>query len=226
VFVARVLMNRDALDPAEFVQVAGMALSRGGTEELARRVQIRWTPRQVCPILSHGDPDVRKLACVVLALCGDKRVTGSLIRTLRDTNPQVVQLAEQAIWSIWFRSGTLEARRPFCAGLNALGNNPSQAILHFQQAQRLDSRFTEAFHQCGTAWYLREKWVEAIEQHERAFSLDMSHFGAMAGLGHCHFQLGNFAEAGRWYRRAVNIHPRLEAAKSALDRIQTCMASF
>ena len=219
-------MRLEAVDTAEFVRLAASALERGGAEELARAAAQRWTPRQICPLLSHDDVDVRKLGCIVLALSGDSRAVGCLTAALRDEEPQVAELAEHALWSIWFRSGSLEARRHFRRGLAAMaGDDLGAAVEHFTRAQQTDPRFTEAYNQCAIAHYLSERWLDSIEQCEQVIDRHRAHFGALAGMGHCHFQLGNFAEAARWYRRALSVNPRMHTVAAALARIERCVAA-
>lgn len=219
-------MRIQAVDSAEFFEVAGTALCDGGAEELGRRVGPRWTPEQLCQILQDDSSDVRKLACTALALCGDERAAGCLTAALRDDDHHVAELAEQALWSIWFRGGSAAARKEFCRGLRATGaGDYDQAVRLFRSAQDADPGFAEACNQCAIAHYLQEQWVDSIEQSELALDLNAVHFGAMSGLGHCHFQLGNFAEASRWYRRALAINPRMHSIAAALRRISRCVAA-
>jgi tetratricopeptide (TPR) repeat protein len=219
-------MRPEAVDTAEFVKLAADALESGGAEELARRVGQRWTPRQICPLLHDEDANVRKLGCVTLALCGDRRAVGCLTAALRDEEPQVAELAEHALWSIWFRGGLPEARRHFRRGLAAMSDDAlDAAVEHFTRAQQADTNFTEAYNQCAIAHYLAERWLDSIEQAEQAVERHRVHFGALAGLGHCHFQLGNFAEASRWYRRALAVNPRMHTVAAALARIERCVAA-
>jgi len=225
-FTPEPIMRLEAVDTAEFVQIAAQALRHGGVEELARRVSQRWTPRQLCPLLHDEDPDVRKLGCVALALCGDGRAVGCLTAALRDSDAQVAELAEQALWSIWFRSGSPDACLHLRRGLQAMAADElDRAVTHFTRAQKADPTFAEAYNQCAIAHHLSERWLDSIEQAELALERHPAHFGALAGLGHCHFQLGNFAEAARWYRRALAIHPRMHSVAAALARIEQCVAS-
>lgn len=219
-------MRLEAVNSAEFVKMAAQALERGGVEELARHAAARWTPRQLCPLLQDEDADVRKLGCVTLALCGDHRAVGCLTAALRDSDAQVAELAEQALWSIWFRSGNREACKELRRGLEAMAADElEEAIVHFTRAQKADPDFAEAYNQCAIAHHLSERWLDSIEQAELALDRYPGHFGALAGMGHCHFQLGNFAEAARWYRRGLAVNPRMHSVAAALARIEQCVAA-
>lgn len=217
-------MRLEAVEVEEFMSLATRSLRGGGVDELARAAATRWTPRQLSPLLQQEQVEVRKLACLVLASIGDHRAVGSLTAALRDSEATVSQLAEQALWSIWFRDGSHEAQIPFRRGLEEMSENKlDDAVTSFREASVIDPEFTESFNQCATAHYLAQRWVESIELCEKVLERQRAHFGAMAGLGHAHLQMGNFAEASRWYRHALKIHPRMHTVAHALSRIDCCL---
>jgi len=217
-------MILERVNSDELLRIAPTALRAGGPEELARRVCERWTPRQMCQLLHHDAAQVRKLTCVVLALAGDRAVQQCLTGALRDEDPEVRQLAEHALWSIWFRGGNAAASRRFRRGLKLMAlDAPDEAIKWFRTACHLDPAFAEAYHQRAIAHYLLGEWLESIENCNRTLALDPMHFGALAGLGHCHAQLGNLAEAARFYRRALAINPQADGIGEALCRIEQCL---
>jgi tetratricopeptide (TPR) repeat protein len=214
----------EPIDSQEFLRVVRSA-NAGCVDDLARRVAERWTPQQLCGMFGDPSLDVRKLACVVLGLVGDGRVQDCLAKALRDEDAQINELAEHALWSIWFRGGTHEASRHFCRGMESMEKEDTVAASHhFQKAHEVDPKFAEAFNQCAIAHYLLEEYVEAIDDSRKALALVPHHFGAMAGMGHCHAQMGNFAEAGRCYRRALQINPRMHVVAAALRRIDRCFS--
>ena len=72
--------------------------------------------------------------------------------------------------------------------------------------------------------YLVEKLTErtlAVECAKQAVRLLPSHFGAIAGLGHCFAELGELTLALRCYRRAKRINPQTEGLSDAIERLQT-----
>ncbi len=210
------------VDSTEFLQVVGAARV-GHADELASLVRERWTPQQLCQMLQHEESDVRKLACVVLGLIADRRVENCLAAVLRDEDPAINEMAEHALWSIWFRAGSADAERHFCRGIEALEQEKTgDAVDHFTRAIDADPKFSEAYNQRAIAYYLQDQFIEAMDDSRRTLELAPCHFGAMAGLGHCHAQLGNFADAGRAYRRALQINPRMHTIAAALGRIGRC----
>jgi len=190
-------------------------------DELASRVRARWSVGQLCPLLQHDDVDVRKVTCVVLGLIGTRGEVGCVAGALRDEDSAVAELAEHAIWSIWFRAGTPEALTEFQRGLGALEREDAEgAVARFKAARRIDPGFAEAYNQSAIAHFMMERWADAAADCRRTVALMPQHFGALAGLGHCHAQLGELDKAANCYRRALSIHPRLEGIRRMLERIE------
>lgn len=214
----------ESINSDEFLRVVGPALAHATADELADRVTERWTVQQLCQLLHNESVDVRRIACMTLGLVGDEGAMGCLTAALRDRDSQVNQLAEHALWSLWFQDGTCEARCHFKRGLAALEREDARGAVHwFHRAQRTDPRFAEAYNQCAIAHYLLEEWDASLEACRRTVDLLPIHFGAWAGLGHCHAQAGDLAEAARVYRRALAVNPRMEMIASALHRIESCI---
>ncbi len=46
------------------------------------------------------------------------------------------------------------------------------------------------------------------------------HFGAWAGLGHCHLHRGKIREAFKCYQKALSINPHLDCIRQAVCEIQ------
>ena len=214
----------EPIDIDEFLQAVAPALDASSADELARRVGQRWTPQQVCGLLCHERPEVRKVACVVLGLVGAMAEARCLATALRDEDPKVNELAEQGMWSIFFRSGSDDATHHFKSGLAALErDDPREAAIHFHGAHVADPQFAEAYNQCAIAHYMLEEWDKSRRDCERAIELAPIHFGALAGLGHCHAQLGCFGKAAEFYRRALTVNPRMEGIATVLQRLQEAM---
>jgi tetratricopeptide (TPR) repeat protein len=47
-----------------------------------------------------------------------------------------------------------------------------------------------------------------------------THFGAIAGMGHCYTQLGQLDQALECYRRALEINPRMSTIARMIDRLE------
>jgi tetratricopeptide (TPR) repeat protein len=210
------------VDAQQFLAIAEPALAGGRASELAEAVSSRWTPAELCPLLQHGEVDVRRVAAVTLGLIGDRSVIDCLARALHDKDPQVNEMAEHGLWSIWFRLCSVEAAEPFQRGLGCLeAERYDQAIAPLREAQQFDPDFAEAYNQCAIAHFFRGELDEAIDDCHAAIERMPCHFGAMAGLGHCYTQLDRLDEALACYHRTFAIHPRMGGIRQAIDRIES-----
>ncbi len=210
-----------AIDASDFIEVIRPALAAQDPHVLARTVRQRWHARQVCQLLAHYDVEVRRAAAVVLGLVGSMDDAVALTLALKDNDTQVNQMAENALWSIWFRAGRSEAAVHFNRGLACLAREDySCAIQRFEDAFAVDPDFAEAYNQCAMAHYFLGQWDEAIADCRRTLGRIPTHFGAILGMGHCHAQKGELDQALTCYRRALVINPNMPAIARTIVSIQ------
>ncbi len=209
-----------AIDPLEFIGALEPSLSVGNFEAAIVHVRSRWTPAQVAELLKNKSVDVRKVAALSLALVGDSQAVAPLAYLLHDPDLMVVQMAEHALWSIWFRIG-----KPAAVGHVKCGNqhmhhgNYECAVEKFTRAVHEDEHFAEAYNQRAIAQYLSDRIEDSIADCKKALEFIPQHFGAMSGMGHCYAQLGQWRNARQCYRLALAIHPRLEGIAASLQHI-------
>jgi tetratricopeptide (TPR) repeat protein len=207
--------------PKEFIQTLQPSLSQGKLEEAICRVQARWTLSQILSLLSDKSPDVRKVAAFALSMIGDRSAVQPLAVVLHDADPNVVQMAEHALWSVWFRLANPRAVSLVKCGNTRLHHgNYLCAIEKFTEALHEDPTFAEAHNQRAIAYYLSERFAESIDDCKATLALMPQHFGAMSGMGHCHAHLGQWRQARHCYRLALAIHPRLEGIQGSLGQIE------
>ena len=209
------------ISPEDFLTSLQPSLAQGKVEEALRAVQERWSCPQILPLLKDKSTDVRKVAALAMSLAGDKTAVGPLAIALHDVDPMVAQVAEHALWSIWFRSGRSQAVQLVkCGNTHMHHGNYVCAVEKFTQAIQEDADFAEAYNQRGIAHYLSERFPEAIDDCKAALARMPQHFGAMSGMGHCYAHLGQWRQARHCYRLALAIHPRLEGVQGSLTQIE------
>jgi tetratricopeptide (TPR) repeat protein len=209
------------IDPETFLRIVRPALQTGDAELLAHAVSVRWRASQVCRLLGHTDVDVRRVAAVALGMIGDHKSLVGLTRALRDPDEQVNEMADFALRSIWNRSGSSRAAEPFRQGVELLARDKfDEAIDKFHEATQIDPSFAEAYNQCAIAHFFVGQWRLCLADSRRTIRLIPAHFGAIAGMGHCFAEMGEFDKALRCYRRALRINPRLGAIAEAISRLE------
>ena len=132
----------------------------------------------------------------------------------------VNQMAEHALWSIWFRCGTCEANHELCRGTRSVNHKEyEEAISRFTRAIEIDPTFAEAYNQRAIVKYLQERYDESLEDCVRAVERMPCHFGAWAGMGHCHAQQGRLSEALECYKKALSINPHLAGVRQMVREL-------
>ena len=154
-------------------------------------------------------------------MVGKKCALDRLASALSDPDPCVHQMAEHAMWSIWFRLGTEEANCHLMRGSMDLEKRDfAAASQHFCRAIELDPDFAEPYNQRAIAHYLQEHFEDSIRDCKRTIRRMPCHFGAWAGMGHCYAHLDNVSEAIRCYSQALAINPGLEGIREALRELR------
>jgi len=213
-------MQSQTTDGTRFFELVMPALEQRDADGLAKVVREHWTTSELCDLLGSGSADVRKVVCLTLGLVGDERCAGCLAAALHDDDEVVGEIAEHALWSVWFRSASPDSVDDFRRGVEHIqANQFAQSIPPLTRAIAADPEFAEAYNQRAIAYFLMEDWPMALADCQRAARLMPSHFGALAGAGHCHAQIGNLAEAAQCYRDALAVNPRLPEIAGALARL-------
>ncbi|HEX4796697.1 MAG TPA: tetratricopeptide repeat protein [Humisphaera sp.] len=205
------------IDTCEFVATVQPMLERQDAPGLTHLLRSRYSRDQIVGILNGDDLDARKVAALSLALVGSKCCVKELAKQLTHPDPVVNQMAEHAMWSIWFRCGTSDANHELCRGTKALNRREFDcAIKHFTRAIELDPTFAEAYNQRAITKFLCERYTEAMQDCLEAVERMPCHFGAWAGMGHCYAHEGQLAEAISCYQRALEINPHLDGVRQAI----------
>ncbi len=184
---------------------------------LCSTLQENWSKQDILCLLKGKHCDARKVAALALGLLGDGKCVDALADQLADPDPIVNQMAEHALWSIWFRSGTPAANCEIKKGLDVLSQRKFDcAVRHFSRAIERAPSFAEAYNQRAIAHYLKEEYEESAQDCRATVDLMPSHFGAWAGLGHCYAHMNRHEEAITSYERALEINPHLTCVRDAV----------
>jgi tetratricopeptide (TPR) repeat protein len=211
----------DPIDHGEFVSAVKPLLEARDLDGLLALLKGRWTSTQIISLLNSNQCDARKVAALALSLVGCQKCLPELTKKLKDPDPIVNEMAEHAVWSIWFRQGSPPANCEVHRGVQAMERRElDKAIEHFTRAIDLSPEFAEAWNQRSTARYLKEQYELALDDAQRAVEIDPDHFGAWSGIGHCYAHLGRFREAIGAYQRALEINPNLGCLAEAIDEMK------
>ena len=80
--------------------------------------------------------------------------------------------------------------------------------------------FAEGWNQRATAFFLMNRYGEALSDLEQALILEPRHFGALSGLGIILEALGEEEAALRAFRAAHQVYPAEENIRAAIERLE------
>jgi tetratricopeptide (TPR) repeat protein len=208
------------VDPEEFIATIQPMLETQNPAALLELLKSRWSREQIKQLLFCKCADARKVAALALALVGGRCCLKDLTAQLKHPDPMVNQMAEHALWSIWFRLGSIEANHELCRGTQFVNRGQyEEAICCFTNAIELEPTFAEAYNQRAIAKYLQERYDESLEDCGRTVELMPCHFGAWSGMGHCHAHLGRMSEALECYQKALDVNPGLSGVRQVVAEL-------
>ena len=136
---------------------------------------------------------------------------------LKGDDAELAATAEAMLWGMWHRSGDVETDRLFRAGVDAMQNRRlDEAEELFGRAIERTPAFAEGWNKRATVRYLRKDFRGSIADCRETLARNPNHFGAASGQGLCHMTVGEFREAAICFRRALEIHPHLDAVRDNL----------
>jgi tetratricopeptide (TPR) repeat protein len=183
------------------------------------------TPEDAWKRLRSGTPAERRATLHILAEEADARVTPAVAAMLHTDDPELVALAEATLWRVWSRSGDPAVDVLFAEGLRAMERQDwLGAVTAFSRVIETVPTFAEGWNKRATARFLATHYAMSIADCEEVVRLNPHHFGALSGQGLCHAALGQLSQAARCFRRALQVHPRLEAVRQHLARTESTLA--
>lgn len=136
------------------------------------------------------------------------------LEALKGDDAQLAATAEAMLWSVWCRSGESEVDRTFRAGVEAMQQQKlAEAEECFSRVIQLKPDFAEGWNKRATVRFMRRNFPGSIADCRETLARNRNHFGAASGQGLCHMSLNEFREAAVCFRRALEIHPHLDAVR-------------
>ena len=190
-------------------------------EAFRRNVSARYNEGTLARLLQAGEPQARRASVLALGLFGGFASNAAVARGLRDPDPTVRTLADNALWAIWFRADTPENNEAL-ERIRALVNRR-----RFDDAITLADRliakapgFAEAYNQRAIARFFQGQFAESVEDCKLVLERNPYHTGALGGMGQCLLQLGNRDDAIKTFRRALKIQPYNDGLRETIAELE------
>jgi len=190
-------------------------------EAFRLNVLTRYNEGSLSRLARSPSPRARRAAVLALGLVGSFETNTAVARALRDPDATVRNLANSALWAIWFRADSAE-------------NNATLEEVHdlnnrrrFDEAEALATRliagaprFAEAHNQRAIARFFRGQFAASEADCRRTLELNPYHIGALAGLGQCYLRLDRRDEALATFRRALKLQPFSEGLRETVAALE------
>jgi tetratricopeptide (TPR) repeat protein len=169
------------------------------------------------------------LTALVLAACspaanqsldGDPALDPLFAELKAAPNAQQAKAVEQRIWEAWARSPSptvdvlLER-----AELAQTAGDGEAARDFLDEAAKLAPDYAEVWNRRALIAFGDEEYGAAMRDIQETLRREPRHFGALTGLGVIYENLGQERAALEAYRAALDIHPFLEEARQAEQRL-------
>jgi tetratricopeptide (TPR) repeat protein len=163
----------------------------------------------------------RRASVLAIGFIGDYNSNDILGYSLHDKDRAVRLLADHGIRLVWFRIEDLAAREKLQTiyRLNQC-HQFGEAIIAADELIAIDDNIAEVWNQRGISNYALENYYECCGDCWRALELNPYQFSAALGLGHCHMQMNEVADALDCFRVAIDINPDLENVRAQINHLQ------
>jgi tetratricopeptide (TPR) repeat protein len=140
------------------------------------------------------------------------------LEALKGEDAALAATAEAMLWRTWCRSGNAEVDRIFRAGIEVMQQGKlAEAETEFTSVIDIAPGFAEGWNKRATVRFMRRDFAGSIADCQETLARNPNHFGAASGQGLCHMSIGQHREAAICFRRALEIHPHLEAVRHNLS---------
>jgi len=196
-------------------------LDVGDRDGLGVRLAEEWSPEPLALLLECDDTEVVEVAAVCLGLIGEMAACPSLARALHHDHAPVVEVAENALWSIWFRAGGRMGQAVLSRIARAITAHETENVVPMLTELVLaQPTYAEVFHQRSQAYYLLDSYDKALRDARRTCELNPWHFGALANQANALVGLGRLQEALKTYRAVLQLHPRMHGIRDAIRHLR------
>ncbi len=169
------------------------------------------TREQAIHALADHDPAVRRAAAVRLGAVGTPADVPELVKALRDGDTQMRKVAEDAIETVWERSGDRMIDALYKRGVEQMNSGDTNtAIETFSLIISKKPDFAEGWNKRATLYYMTGDYEKSLHDCDEVLKRNPLHFGVLSGYGLIYMQRDQPERALEYFKRALAINPNLE----------------
>lgn len=171
------------------------------------------------------DPDQRADAIKWIASHGTQDDTRVLQAHLTDASSDVREVAEEALWQLWSRSGDDAIDALLARGVAEMrGGELAASIATFSSIIERRPDFAEGWNKRATALFLAGELRRSLADCAEVIKRNPSHFGALAGYGQIYFQLEQYDRAIAFWKRALQVNPNMTGVEMSIKATEQLIA--
>jgi tetratricopeptide (TPR) repeat protein len=172
-------------------------------------------------LLECPDVRARRAAVLSLGLVGTMESNKALAARLHDHDEPIRQMANDALWSVWFR-GENDAHAAELQRAVALRNR-EKTLAGLDVLIRKAPGFAEAYNQRAILYFRMKEFEKSVADCEKALQLNPYHYGALSGMGQAQLNLRRPHAALKAFRRAYAINPNLEGVSQTIHSLENAL---
>lgn len=193
----------------------------GNLTRYAQQINERYLEGTLQRLLVQKDPKIREAALVALRLVGTMLSNGIVATRLRDSAVHLRELAEGALWAIWFRGDSVQHSQELQRLTRLLADREySRALKGLDGLIKRAPRFAEAYNQRAILYWKWNEYRRSVADCERVLKLNPCHFGALSGMAQCYLHMKRPVEALRSFRQAHRINPNMEGLHESIRALE------
>ena len=174
---------------------------------------------------ASSNADTRAEALAWIAGHGTQADANVLKEHLTDDNAYVRSVAEQALWTLWSRSGDDAVDGLLAAGVEQMRTGDHDgAIATFSAVITQKPEFAEGWNKRATALFLAGEFRRSLADCDEVIKRNPLHFGALAGYGQIYFQLEQYERAIAYWKRALEVNPNLSGVETSIRATEQLLA--
>jgi tetratricopeptide (TPR) repeat protein len=151
----------------------------------------------------------------------DPRLNTLFVELAKAADAAAADKLADEIWSIWHRSGDADIDRMLEVGVNAMyAGDYESAYAMFNTIVEKAPEFAEGWNKRAHVLYLTGNYDSSIADVKKTISLEPRHWNALHGMGLIYEEMGEPAEALRWFEKAFKIYPKMQQLREHIDELR------
>ena len=186
-------------------------------KEVSRRYLISTLEK----LTESGEALTRRGAVLALGFLADFDTNLTLGPLLKDTNPTVRSMAEQAIQQIWFRIGSdAEQKEILILERLNLANEFENTVARSTRLIQSNPDLAEVWNQRAIAQFSLMRFSESIKDCYETLERNPFHYPAAIGMGHSYLEINDTFNAIESFKRALTLNPGLNFIRAQINYLK------